>query len=92
VLAAAAGVENQVIAQTIGADANTVGKWRRRFAEHRIDGVYDEPPHCQINLCRAEERPTEYLITLQQPHCSIDLRPRLGRPGASSVRRDGVAG
>ena len=43
VLAAAAGVENQVIAQTIDADANTVGKWRRRFAEHRIDGLYDEP-------------------------------------------------
>ena len=43
VLAAATGVENQVIAQTIGADANTVGKWRRRFAEHRIEGVYDEP-------------------------------------------------
>src|SRR5215469_1183631 len=43
VLAAAAGMENQVIAQTIGADANTAGKWRRRFAEHRLDGLYDEP-------------------------------------------------
>jgi hypothetical protein len=56
-------------------------------ADGQIDGA-----HSQINLCRAEERPAEYLITLQQPHCSIDLRPRLGRPGASSVRRDGVAG
>jgi transposase len=25
------------------ADANTVGKWRRRFARHRLDGLYDEP-------------------------------------------------
>ena len=25
------------------ADANTVGKRRRRFAEHRLDGLYDEP-------------------------------------------------
>jgi len=36
-------MENRAIAQTLGADANTVGKWRRRFAEHRIDGLYDEP-------------------------------------------------
>src|SRR5216683_2361029 len=43
VLAAAEGVENQVIARTLGADENTVGKWRRRFAEHRIDGLHDEP-------------------------------------------------
>jgi len=43
VLAAAGGLENQVIARRIGADVNTVGKWRRRFAEHRIDGLHDEP-------------------------------------------------
>ena len=43
VLAAAEGMENQVIARTVGADENTVGKWRRRFAERRVDGLYDEP-------------------------------------------------
>jgi transposase len=43
VLAAAAGMENQAIARTVGADENTVGKWRRRFAERRTDGLYDEP-------------------------------------------------
>jgi len=43
VLAAAEGIENKIIAQTLEADANTVGKWRRRFAEHRLDGLYDEP-------------------------------------------------
>src|SRR6266849_4730911 len=43
VLAAAAGLENQVIAGTVGADENTVGKWRRRFAERRIEGLHDEP-------------------------------------------------
>jgi transposase-like protein len=43
VLAAAQGMENQVIAETVGADENTVGKWRRRFAERRIDGLYDQP-------------------------------------------------
>src|SRR5712691_12185905 len=43
VLGAAAGLENQVIARTVGADENTVGKWRRRFAERRIEGLHDEP-------------------------------------------------
>jgi transposase len=43
VLAAAEGTENKAIAQSLGADENTVGKWRRRFAERRLDGLYDEP-------------------------------------------------
>ena len=43
VLAAADGLENKAIVEQMGADANTVGKWRRRFAEHRLDGLYDEP-------------------------------------------------
>ena len=43
VLAAAAGVENKAIAASLAADENTVGKWRRRFAEQRIDGLHDEP-------------------------------------------------
>ena len=43
VLAAADGLENKAIVDRVGADANTVGKWRRRFAEHRLDGLYDEP-------------------------------------------------
>ena len=43
VLAAADGLENQVIARRVGADENTVSKWRRRFAQRRIDGLHDEP-------------------------------------------------
>ena len=43
VLAAADGLENKAIVERVGADANTVGKWRRRFAERRLDGLHDEP-------------------------------------------------
>ena len=43
VLAAADGLENKAIVEQVFADANTVGKWRRRFAEHRLNGLYDEP-------------------------------------------------
>ena len=43
VLAASSGMENKAICSEVGADANTVGKWRRRFAERRLDGLLDEP-------------------------------------------------
>ncbi len=43
ILAASAGLENKAICVEVGADANTVGKWRRRFAVDRLDGLLDEP-------------------------------------------------
>jgi transposase len=43
VLAAADGLENQVIARRVGADENTVSKWRRRYGQQRMDGLQDEP-------------------------------------------------
>jgi transposase len=43
VLLAAEGAENKDISRRLGAAPNTVGKWRRRFAEHRLDGLLDEP-------------------------------------------------
>ena len=43
VLAAAAGLQNKQIVECLGIDANTVSKWRRRFAERRCAGLYDEP-------------------------------------------------
>jgi transposase len=43
VLAAATGLNNKEIAAKVGVCAVTVGTWRNRFAEHRMDGIYDEP-------------------------------------------------
>ena len=43
VLLAAEGIESKTIAHRLGASENTIGKWRRRFAVHRLDGLYDEP-------------------------------------------------
>jgi transposase len=43
VLRCATGVENQQVAANLGVDKTTVGKWRRRFVEHRMDGLRDEP-------------------------------------------------
>ena len=39
--AASAGLENKMICVEVGAEANTVSKWRRRFAAHRLDGLLD---------------------------------------------------
>jgi len=43
VLAAAEGATNQAIAADLGCNPVTVGKWRNRFAEKRLDGLIDEP-------------------------------------------------
>src|SRR5262249_11848708 len=37
------GVESKDICAGLAVDANTVGKWRRRYAERRLDGLMDEP-------------------------------------------------
>ena len=43
VLSAAEGPNNTEIAQRLGVAVSTVRKWRNRFAEHRLDGLTDEP-------------------------------------------------
>ncbi|HEU0042454.1 MAG TPA: IS630 family transposase [Jiangellaceae bacterium] len=43
VLAAAGGEHSKDIAARLGCNPSTVGKWRGRFAERRLDGLHDEP-------------------------------------------------
>jgi len=43
VLAAAEGLTNTEIAERVGVSRNTAATWRSRFAEHRLDGLSDEP-------------------------------------------------
>jgi transposase len=43
VLACADGGTNVAIAKKLGVNRDTVGKWRRRFLEARLDGLHDEP-------------------------------------------------
>ena len=43
VLACADGIDNKTVAARLGCAAATVGKWRARFLEARLDGLVDEP-------------------------------------------------
>lgn len=43
VLRCATGADNQDVAEELGIGQQTVGKWRRRFVEKRLDGLLDEP-------------------------------------------------
>lgn len=40
---AEAGVTNSEVAARLGVTRATVSKWRRRFAERRLDGLHDDP-------------------------------------------------
>ena len=42
ILACATGLENKVVSRQLGIHAMTVGKWRRRFLVHRVEGLRDE--------------------------------------------------
>ena len=41
VLACAQGKQNRQVAEELKVDKDTVGKWRRRFVEHRLEGLRD---------------------------------------------------
>jgi len=43
VLACAEGEDNTDVAETLAVSKATVGKWRKRFLDKRLDGLVDEP-------------------------------------------------
>ncbi len=43
VMACADGQANDVVAEQFGVTPKTIGKWRARFTQRRLDGLADEP-------------------------------------------------
>jgi transposase len=65
VLACAEGLDNTAAAARVGCSAATVGKWRARFVEHRLDGLVDEPRPGRPPTISAEQVEDVVVSTLE---------------------------
>ena len=65
VLACATGLTNQEVAAQLGVSMPTVGKWRSRFVELRLDGLVDEPRSGRKPTITAEQVEEVVVATLE---------------------------
>jgi transposase len=66
VLACARGLSNVEVAQMLGVSRPTVGKWRSRFVESRLDGLLDEPRPGRPSSITVDEVEQVIVATLEQ--------------------------
>ena len=92
ILPCAEGLRNREIAERTGAHGHTVGRWRRRFAGKRIEGLPDE---CRSGRPRTvtdgkvAEAAGRTLATMPKDATHRSVRSMAGRTGAprTAVRR-----
>ena len=65
VLACADGTDNKSVAAHLGCAAATVGKWRSRFVEHRLEGLVDDPRPGRPATVTAEQVEDVVVTTLE---------------------------
>jgi transposase len=65
VLACATGLTNKEVAAQLGVSMPTVGKWRSRFVESRLDGLVDEPRSGRKPTITAEQVEDVVVATLE---------------------------
>jgi len=65
VLACATGATNKEVAAGLGVSMPTVGKWRSRFVESRLDGLADEPRSGRKPTITAEQVEDVVVATLE---------------------------
>src|SRR5680860_349989 len=65
VLACADGLDNKAVAARLGCAAATVGKWRARFVEDRLDGLVDEPRPGRPPVVTADQVEDVVVATLE---------------------------
>jgi transposase len=66
VLECSAGYDNQTVAGRLGCVPSTVGKWRGRFVESRLDGLVDEPRPGRPPAINADRVEDVVVATLEQ--------------------------
>ena len=104
VLGCAAGKPNKEVAAEVGVWPQTVGKWRRRFVERRLEGLADEPRPGGPRTITDEQIEAVVVATLErQPKDATHWsRPSMaqriwtvqidGRPDLESVRAQAASG
>ncbi len=65
VLACATGLTNKEVAAQLGISMPTVGKWRARFVDSRLDGLVDEPRSGRKPTITAEQVEDVVVATLE---------------------------
>jgi transposase len=65
VLACATGLTNKEVAAQLGVSMPTVGKWRSRFIDSRLDGLVDEPRSGRKPTITAEQVEDVVVATLE---------------------------
>ena len=66
VLAAADGRSSKEIAAELGCNANTVSKWRVRFAERGLDGLHDDL-EAEVKLAQVLHNGAQLDVRLSEP-------------------------
>ena len=85
-LACAEGLDNKAVAKKLRCSLGTVGKWRTRFLQARLEGLYDEPrPGAPRKVSDAEVEKV-VMQTLESPPRGETRRGFIDRAAA------GVAG
>ena len=92
VLACAGGSDNRAVARRLHVTPATVGKWRGRFVDHRLDGLLDEPRSGAPRTVTDEQVEAVVVRTLEsvprgQTHWSTREMARASGLGRSTVGR-----
>lgn len=92
VLLCADGLSNMAVAQKLDTNRETVGRWRKRFVERRLDGLHDEPRPGAPRTISDEKVDEVVRLTLEETpaeatHWSVRLMAkRVGVPPATVQR------
>lgn len=86
VLACAAGADNKTVAVELGCAQATVGKWRARFVEHRLDGLTDDDRPGRPNSITVDQIEDVVVATLESTPANATYWSRARWPSGPVCR------
>ena len=88
VLLSAAGETNKAIAARLGLSQPTVGKWRKRYLEHGLQGLHDELRPGRPRSIEDERIATLITTTLRtKPEARVGVKWRMRRASSTGLPR-----